>query len=129
MAWDSTKSPLSLLLGVVLTILGGLPLLNQLKVTTITLPAWVMGVLPQIVSYVLAVGGFYLLIDSWDEWGEWYFWVTVIVGLAALTAGVIMVLHSLGVIGLTIPFMTPVVYSSLFVVEGLLLIWGSFNQL
>ncbi len=129
MAWDGMKSTLSLILGVILTILGGLPLLNKLGVTVLALPAGLSGALPQLVAYILAVGGFYLLIDAWDEWGEWYFWVTVVVGLAALTAGVIMALHSLGVLGFTVPFMTPTAYNSLFVVEGLLLIWGSFNQL
>jgi len=129
MAWDGWKSGLSFLLGVLLLYLGLVPLLQQFAVISVGLPAFISGVLPSAFAYLLAVGGLYLLIDAYEEWGEWYFWATAIVGLAALTAGVLVVLNGFGVIPFTVPFMTPMVYNVVFVIEGVLLMCGAFLQL
>ncbi|MFQ5621101.1 MAG: hypothetical protein ACE5FT_04620 [Candidatus Nanoarchaeia archaeon] len=129
MSWDGMKSTCSFVLGIILFCLGFIPLLQQFNLIGWGLPAFLSGLMPSIFAYLFAVSGIYLLVDSFEEWGEWYFWPTAIVGLIALTAGIIVILNSFGVIGFTVPYMTVTVYNIVFVLEGILLIMGAFLQL
>ena len=127
MAWDGMKSGGSFVLGLALLELGLIPLLKG--VSGFGLPSMLVGVMPSVFAYLFAVGGIYLLVDSFEEWGEWYFWLTAVVGLIALTAGVIVILNQFNVIGFTVPYMTETVYNVVFVIEGFLLMMGAFLQL
>lgn len=126
--FDGWKSIWSLIIGAVLGVLGLIPLLQQLGISGLALPAPIAALLPQAVAYLIALGGVYLLIDAWDEWGEWYFWLTAIVGVLALGLGAVLVLQSFGVLGFSLPALSLSVYHGIFVIESLLLIWGAFNQ-
>ncbi len=127
--FDGWKSIWSLVIGTVLGILGLIPLLQQLGISSLALPQAIAAFLPQAVAYLIALGGVYLLIDAWDEWGEWYFWLTAIVGVLALGLGAVLVLQSFGILGFSLPMLSLTVYHVIFVLESLLLIWGAFNQL
>lgn len=125
--WESPVSPMSLTAGAVLTALGLIPLLNQLNLIGFGLPGFLTGLVGMIAVYLLAAGGLFLLIDAWGEWGEHIGTVSLIVGLVVLALGIAQILAMFKFIPLA--FEIPlIVYNILFVVEGILLILGSWLQ-
>jgi hypothetical protein len=126
MMMGGPRKPISLLLGLAFIILGGLPLLNKFGVLSFEIPP-VTGV----ILWVLAiVGGVILMWDAISE-GIMAMGITqqirmasIIGGLVLLAVGIIPMLHSFGMIGFDIPVFAAVVQHVLFVVFGVLLIYG-----
>lgn len=125
--WESPVSPWSLTIGAILTVLGGIPLLNSWGVLPFGLPAFLTSLIVTVAAYLLAGGGLFLLIDAWGEWGEHIGQVSLIIGLLVIALGLIQILGSFGVIPMLISL--PIIaYNIIFVVEGVLLIIGAWMQ-
>ena len=125
--WESPVSPISLTLGVLLLLLGGIPLFNQWGVLSWGLPSFLTGLVGSVAVYLLAAGGIFLLVDAWGEWGETIGEISLIVGLVILAVGIVQVLSIFKVIPWMIA-LPMIVYNILFVVEGILLVLGSWMQ-
>ena len=84
-------------MGLILFVVGGIPLLYFYKVIGFTIPA-----LPGYIFRVLAiVGGFMLLLDASKETlhgRRVYMWMSIIVGIPILAVGLIPVFNQYGVI-------------------------------
>ena len=125
--WESPVSPTSFAVGILLLILGGIPLLNQWGVIPLGLPGFLTSLIATIAVYILAAAGIFLLVDAWGEWGEHIGTVSLVVGLVVIAVGIVHVLGASGVMPLiiTLPMMA---YNIIFVVEAVLLIIGSWMQ-
>lgn len=124
--WDNPKSMPSVLIGLILLALGGIPLLSLMGIIAFTLPTFLTGIVSAIVLWLLAVGGLYLIIESFWEFDEPIGKVALLVGLIILAAGLIPLLQQFGIIGFGLPI-GPILYNIIFVVEGILLIISAFN--
>lgn len=123
--FDDPKNWSALLIGIILMALGLIPLLNKWGVIGFNLPGFLLGIFSNIALYILAAGGLYLLIDSFME-DDTTRVISIGVALAIIAIGLIPLLNSFGVIGFTIPFLSPTLYQILFVLEGLFLFIAAF---
>jgi len=123
-----SDSGISLILAGILTILGGIPLLNQMGIIGFGLgPLESFGV--QIFLYVAALGGMWLLFDAlWGKEHGFLKYACVIVGLVVIVIGVIPILNQFGYITYTITFITPMIYNIMFITEAVLLIFSAAHQ-
>ncbi|MBN2566538.1 hypothetical protein JXB02_00460 [Candidatus Woesearchaeota archaeon] len=127
MAINEPKNLISLVLGLILLALGGIPLLNQFGVVGFNVPEFLLGLVGQVILYIIAAGGLYLIIEAFMEgMQEGIGKVTFIVGLVVLAIGLIPLLFSFGVVQFTIPFLTSTVFNVLFVIEGIFLVIAAF---
>ncbi|HLC66122.1 MAG TPA: hypothetical protein VJK52_00600 [Candidatus Nanoarchaeia archaeon] len=124
--WEGGRSLSSLLAGIALLVLGFIPLLHNWGAIPFGLPDFLMSFLGIIATYLIAAGGFYLLVDGFLQWGNPFAWVTLAVALCVLAIGIIPILHTFGAISFTIPFFTATFYSIIFTVEGIFLFIGAF---
>ncbi|MFC1691459.1 hypothetical protein ACFL0W_04740 [Nanoarchaeota archaeon] len=127
-----TKDFISMIVGVIIGAAGVLPLLGKAGVG----PAWfdLYGQVPTLLSiaiYIVAAAGFYLAIESIIEItnsnaiGWWSFFIAV----ALFTLGIVQILGSKGILPFQLPSFiqfTPLVYSVIFIVEGLFLVIAGF---
>jgi len=130
MALDQPKGWISLVLGLILLVLGVLPLLAKLGIFGGVNPiAFVTNILTaNILQYIVAAAGLVLIIDAFMEMDALRTW-TLVIGLIVLALGLIPVLSSFGIIGFTIPFLTALIYQLIFVIEGVLLIIAAFAMM
>ncbi|MEK6874179.1 MAG: hypothetical protein AABX52_00325 [Nanoarchaeota archaeon] len=126
--WEGAQSWVSLCLGILLFILGGVPLLVSLNLIGFNLPDILLSMTPQILLYIAAAGGVYLIVDVFGEWGEWYGYASLALGMVVILAGLIPLLHYFNIIAFTIPGLSPVVYNIVFIIEAFFLIIGAFLQ-
>lgn len=126
MMMGGPRKPISLVLGLVFLAFGGIPLLNQMKVVSFSIPTPAGTVL-----YVLSVVGAVLLL--WDAisenmammgFAQMARMATFVVALVLLAIGLIPILHSMGTIGFTLPDLAETIVNVLYVVTGGLLIYG-----
>ena len=127
--WDNPQSLISFIVGLILSALGIIPLLNAAGVIAFGLPEFLSGIVGAIVMYLLAGSGIYLLVEGFMEgfdhpMGK----ISVLVGFLVLVIGIIPLLNSFGIITFGIPFLSLTLFRILFVIEGLLLIFGAFNM-
>ncbi len=134
MGWGEWyDSGVSLVLGIVLLVLGGIPLLNQYNVLSLTLGP-LESLVGKIFLYLIALGGIWLLVDAfWGDEAELVKWAGIIVGIVLLGIGMVQLLAQFGVIAAALPgfvsvLLTPVVYQWLFAIEGALLVVSAFSQ-
>ena len=121
------RKPISLILGAIFLVLGVVPLLNSFGVIAFSIPVIPTG----IILWILAlVGGVVLL---WDAIGEnldimgmqqQLKMATFVVALVLLAIGSIPILNSFGVIGFGLPAFIDTINNILFLVVGLLLVYG-----
>ena len=112
------KDWISGLVGLVILSLGLLPLLNSLGIG----PAWFNFSLPvKLASWIVAIGGFYLIIDSFIEITN----SNVIGWISFLVAAVITVLGILQVLG-RIHWISGIVFNIIFIILGLFLMIATF---
>lgn len=121
MGWEGLKSTISFVLGLLLFILGIVPLMNKVKMITWTIPN-----IPEIVMLLLLLGGsVYVIIDGFMEvpmipsMG----WLSIVTGITVSTLSILKLLgKTIGVLilvqGLGI--------NVLFTIVGFLLIIGAF---
>ena len=124
MVWEGKKSVTSLVFAIIMLVLGMIPLLNQVKIITLNL-GFMLTPLGSILSYILALGALFLIVDSFmEDLYEKRARITLLIGSIFLLIGL------LPIIGITIPFinsiLTPVVYYFLFTIEGVLLLIDTF---
>ncbi|MBT3406925.1 hypothetical protein HN419_07255 [Candidatus Woesearchaeota archaeon] len=125
--FEAERSIPSLIVGIILLALGGIPLLANLGVIPNFLPGALTGIIGSIALYLIAAGGLYMIIDAFLEGlDEPNGVVTLIVGLIIVAVGIINILNKFGILGFSVPFMNEMVYNILFVVEGLFLGIGAF---
>lgn len=118
----SGRKWISLIIGLLLTALGVLPLLKSLNVIPFGLPA-----IPGLVLWILfVIGGIWLMVDAASEGTlqAAIMWPSLIVGIIILGLGVIPLLTQVGVISLQLSFMTQMVSNIVTTIAGLLLISG-----
>ena len=125
--WESPVSPASLTVGLLLLLLGGIPLLSGLGVIPFALPAFLSNLVTTLAVYILAAAGIFLLVDAWGEWGEHIGTISLVVGLVVIAVGIVHVLGVFGVMPQLIR-LSAKAYNILFVAEGLLLFIGSWMQ-
>jgi len=127
--WDYWyNSGVSFVLGLVLLVLGGIPLLNGFGILPFGLPGFLTGIIASVFLYLCALGGIWLLIDAWfEDASDMMRWSSVIVGLIVLVLGVVPLLNQFGVIGFSIPGLSMTIYNAIFLVEGVLLVIGAFS--
>jgi hypothetical protein len=99
--WTS-RNWISFIMGLVLLVVGGIPLLFFYKVIGFTIPT-----LPGYIFRVLAIiGGGLLLFDASKETlhgRRTYMWMSILLGVPILVIGVVPVLNAYGVISFNVP--------------------------
>tara|TARA_Y100000310_G_scaffold345657_1_gene467816 strand:- start:4654 stop:5022 length:369 start_codon:yes stop_codon:yes gene_type:complete len=119
--FEGIKSIISVFIGILLIVLGGVPLLNSVGLISFSIPA-----LPQIILLIiLTVAGYYLFIDGIFEFAiaPGLAWFSMGFGLLSGTGGLLKLLNILSnVLG----FIQGTVINLLFLVIGILLVIGAF---
>lgn len=116
----------SVILGLLFLALGGIPLLNNLKVISFQLPT-----IPMIVFWILALlGAIVLIIDGFSE-SRFGFGAPKVVGALSIILALVLVFYGLGSFGI-LPFAIPeigiIVINILFVIAGLFLLIGGIMR-
>ena len=128
MALDQPKGWISLILGLILMVIGVIPLLATLKVIASNPIAIVTNVLGlNILQYIVAIAGIVLIVDAFMEMDAIRA-ISLIVGIIIVALGTVPVLSSFGVIPAVgfLSFLTATVYHAIFVIEGLFLVIAAF---
>lgn len=116
----STRGTISLILGIIVGLLGLMPILKIIGI----LPFEITSTLPGFILYILVVaGGIFLLIDSVHEVA--LRWISVILGLIVVTLGLVGLLSYMGVIAFSLGFIPGVLWYIIYIATGLFLIFGS----
>ena len=122
------KDYISFLIGAVLAAAGALPLLNKFNVG----PSWFgLPWMPiQIFAYIVAIAGFYLMIESVIEItnSNSIGWISFLVAGLFLAVGVLQVLSAfnVGPSWFSLNFISQTIYHIIFVIEGLFLMIAMF---
>lgn len=128
MPFDEPKNYIAALIGLVLIGLGLVPLLNKIGIIGWGIPSGVEGLILAFAVYIITIAGLYLLVDSFME-DHGTRMISMIVAIVAIVIGLIPILNTFGVIGFTIPFLGPVLYYVVFLVEGVFLLIAAFTML
>ncbi|MCX6706958.1 MAG: hypothetical protein NT001_02345, partial [Candidatus Woesearchaeota archaeon] len=106
MIFTSPRDTISCILGLILLAFGVIPLLSTLKMISWNLPSFLTNLPTGVLIWVVAIAGFYILIDGFIEPPMHIFhWLLIFAGLIMMVIGLIPILHSFGTIGFTIPGM------------------------
>jgi hypothetical protein len=123
---DEPKYWLSLITGIVITALGGIPLLYNWGWIGFDLP---FPLESSILLWAVAVGGLFLIISSFLSEEDNVMWVSILVAFVLMVIAIIHILNTFEVIGFGVPFLTLTVLRIMFVVEGLgLIVAGIFGD-
>ncbi|MFH1182090.1 MAG: hypothetical protein V1702_03985 [Candidatus Woesearchaeota archaeon] len=113
-------------LGFVMLVLGLIPLLNLFSVISFSIP-----VIPMMILYVLAViAGILLFWDGISEgmsamgMGQMLMFASYALAIASLAIGIVPILGALNVIAFSFGFIGTTIVYALFVIDGILLIFG-----
>jgi len=112
------------LVGILVTALGLVPLLNTWGVIGFNWPEVVLNLIPGVAIWALPALALFLFADAVDE-DDTIRAVTIVLGLVFLAFGAIQILNKFGVIGFGLD-LSDVVYQIAFVVEGLFLTIATF---
>ena len=121
------KDWLSFFVGLIIAALGVLPLLSKMN----TGPSWFgLEFLPvQILAYIVAIIGFYLLIESIIEItnSNAIGWISFLIAAVFMAAGILIVLSrfNVGPSWFALPI-NALIYQIIFIVEGLFLMVAMF---
>jgi len=122
------KDWVSFLVGAVIGAFGLLPILNRVNIG----PSWfALEFLPiALFSYIVAGAGFYLMLESIIEItnSNAIGWISFLVAGIVLVIGLFPMLASFGIgpAWFSFPWLSPLVYHIIFVVEGLFLMIAMF---
>lgn len=122
---DEPKYWLSLISGLIIIALGGIPLANSWGWISFNLP---FGLTLNILLWFVAAAGAYLLIDSFLSEDDMVMWTSAIVAVLILAIAIIQILSNFGIIGFSIPFLSLMLLRILFVVEGIGLVIAGFGN-
>ena len=126
--WEHGKSWFILIVGLLLTTFGLVPLLNQWNVIAFDIP-FIESLMGTALAYILALAGLFLIVDGVMEGGFTHPWgmISVTVGFLVLLLGVIPLLNTFGVISFGIPGLDLIVYRIIFTIEGVMAIIGAWS--
>ena len=128
MGWGEWyNSGVSLVLGLALIVMAGIPLLNHFGVISFGLGS-AGSVIATVLLYVVALGGLFMLFDAYGEDYDWLQWVLGLMGVVVIVVSIIPILNQFGVIGFSLPFLSLTVNNIIFAIEGVLLLMGAFTQ-
>jgi hypothetical protein len=117
------RKAMSIILGLIFFVLGGLPLLNKFNILSFSLPR-----LPMMVLWILAlVGAIVLIIDGFHEARN--IGPAKAIGIASIVMALILIVWGVGSFGIlpfTIPAVGILIIDIIFVIAGILLILGTF---
>jgi len=121
MIFTSPRDTISFVVGLILMAFGVIPLLNQFGVIGWNLPGFMVNLGTGVLVWIVAIAGFYILIDGFIEPPMHIFhWLLIITGLILMVIGLLPILHNFGVIGFSIPGMDNlIVYWVIITLEGL----------
>ncbi|KHO45718.1 MAG: hypothetical protein QS98_C0008G0022 [archaeon GW2011_AR3] len=123
-----TKDWISFFVGLVLTVTGVLPLMNKFGIG----PEWFkLEILPvNIFSYIVAIAGFYLMVNSVIEItnSNAIGWISFLIAVLIMASGILQVLHkfAIGPTWFELTFISDLVYYIVFTVEGIFLMIATF---
>ena len=115
------RKNIGLVLGIVIVVIGLLGFLSGINVIKFNIPLTV-----NVIAWILALGGIYLIIESFTEYGMRRV-LALIVAIVVLVIASVPILNQLGLITFAIPGITLLVYHLLLTVEGIFLIINSFG--
>jgi|GEM_PF-2104378 len=124
------RDTISFFIGLILLLLGLIPLLSYFKVISFTLPEFLLGIVGSIFIWIIAVAGAYIVIDGFIVPPlHSLHWILILLGFVFLVIGLIPILHKFNVMPFTINFLeNMVVYNIVIAVEGFLLIVGGLTE-
>jgi len=126
----SFRDWISFFIGLVLFVIGLIPLLNKFGVLKFTLPDFMLGLIGSIFFWIIAIAGTYIIIDGLIEpAGHGLHKFLLALGLLFIIIGLIPIMNKFGVIKLDIPFLANlVVYNIIITIEGLMLMTAGFTM-
>ncbi len=121
------RRSISLLIGVIFISLGVIPILHSFGVIGFVLPP-----IPELVVRILAIiGGVFLFLDGLGEsqtafqgFPQYMMYLSYLLGFGIIALGIIPLLNTFGVIGFTLPSFGQIILDGLYLVVGLLLLYG-----
>ncbi len=124
------RDTISFFVGLFIAAFGILPLLMQFGVVGWALPSFLGGLPFAIAVWVIAVAGLYVVIDGFIEPpAHNLHWFLIAAGVLLFLVGLLPILHTFGVIGLSFGFLDNLVlYHAIITIEGLLLIVGGLTE-
>jgi hypothetical protein len=123
---DEPKYWMSLIAGLIVSALGGIPLMNTWGWLEFTLP---FPLESTILLWAVAAGGLGLIISSFLSEEDSIMWISILVAFVIMSIAIIHILNSFEIIAFGIPFLTLTVLRVLFVIEGVgLIIAGIFGD-
>lgn len=120
MIFTSPRDTLSFVVGLILFAFGLIPLLNKFGVIGWNLPGFMLNLSISFFIWIVALTGFYILIDGFIEPPMHMFhWFLILAGLIMMVIGLIPILNNFGVIGFSLPGMdNMVLYLVVITLEG-----------
>lgn len=115
------RKNIGLFLGVIIFIIGLLGVLSGINVLGFKIPLTM-----NIIAWILAIGGIYLIFESFTEIGMRRT-SAIILAIFLLLISLIPILNQLGAINLSIPIVNLLFYHILLVIEGIFLIINAFG--
>ena len=128
MPFDEPKNYIACIVGLVLVAIGLIPLLNKMGMISWGIPTTIDGLIMGFALYIITIAAVYLLIDSFME-DHGMRMISLVVAIVIAIMGLIPILNSFGLIGFTIPFLGPMLFYVIFLVEGVFLLIAAFTML
>ncbi len=122
--FEGGKSISSMIAGLIVFLLGIIPLFNKIGIFSFTMPE-----IPKIIlQIILVAAGFYLILDGFFELGmhPGFAWFSLFFGCAVSTLGILSTFSDFTIFSMTLGFMTSTVIFVLYVIVGFLLFLGAF---
>lgn len=125
------RDTISFFVGLLLFVVGLLPLLLYFKILAWKLPTFMTSLPFSIAIWVIAVAGFYIVIDGFIEPpAHNLHWFLIIAGIVLFVVGLLPLLYKFGVIGFNLGSLLSnlIVYQIIITIEGALLMVGGLTE-
>ena len=115
------RKNIGLVLGIIISVIGLLGVLSGINILKFQIPLTI-----DILAWILALGGVYLIIESITEFGARR-GIALLVAFIVLVVALMPILNQIGIITFSIPGINLLVYHILLTVEGIFLIINAFG--
>ncbi len=115
------RKNIGLLLGIIIFIIGLLGALSGINILKFQIPLTI-----NILAWILALGGVYLIIESITEFGAQRT-IALLVAFVVLIIALIPILNQFGILAFSIPGINLLVYHILLTIEAIFLIINAFG--
>ena len=115
------RKNIGLVLGIIISVTGLVGTLSGLNILKFQIPLTI-----NIIAWILAFGGIYLIIESITEFGARR-GAALLVAFIVLAVALIPILNQIGIITFSIPGINLLVYHFLLTIEGIFLIINAFG--